>query len=482
MLKLLLTIYNILFILLLVPASVLLLVFSSKYRKEIFYKLSERFALCFAFSSGKFAKDSSKKTVWVHCASLGEVRAVEPVINGLKDEYNVVLTVLTKTGREYAQKIEKLCFVSLLPLDIYPLMLKAFKTVKPDVFVIVETELWVSTLCAAKKCGIKIMTANGRMSEKSFNFYKRTKFFWQPFISLIDIVAARNASDAKRFAAFTGKETIISVSGNIKYDRDFKVDSKRSDYGLTDKDIVFTAGSIRNGEEKIIIQTYNELKQSFPDIKFFFAPRHLSRLNAIKKILSQNKIKFSLFSQIPLLQPQIQNLVVDQDSPPNPCHSGLDPESGAISYPHLNCDRGVSVGRGNLPRPIGQFPHPPDPHLILVDVFGKLQNIYAISDFSFVGGSLINKGGQNPIEPAACGKPVLFGKYMSNFEHEAETLLKSGGAFQVSDAKNLADKVTELISNKELSKTAGQNALKTVESQKGAVKITVTQIKRCVDA
>ena len=444
MTKLLLTIYNILFIFLLIPASILLLVFSSKYRKEIFYKLSERFALRSAFSPGKFAKDFSKKTVWVHCASLGEVRAVEPVINGLKDDYNVILTVLTKTGREYAQKIEKLCFVSLLPLDIYPLMLKAFKIIKPDVFVIIETELWVSTLYAAKKCGIKIMTVNGRMSEKSFNFYKRTKFFWQPFVRLIDIVAARNASDARRFASFTGKETEVSVSGNIKYDRDFKVDSKRSDYGLTGEDIVFTAGSVRNGEEKIIIQTYNELKQSFPGIKFFFAPRHLSRLNAIKKILSQNKIKFSLFSELAVNSSLLP--------PHKPCHSGLDPESIVpLSF-------------------------------ILVDVFGKLQNVYAISDFSFVGGSLINKGGQNPIEPAACGKPVLFGKYMSNFEHEAEILLKSGGAFQVSDAKNLAEKATELISNKELSKTAGQNALKSVESQKGAVKITVTRIKRCVDA
>jgi 3-deoxy-D-manno-octulosonic-acid transferase len=403
-------------VILLIPALIILLIFSSKYRKEIFYKLPERFAFW------KFAKDDSKKTVWIHCASLGEVRAVEPVINGLKDDCFVVLTVLTKTGREYAQKIEKLRFVSLLPLDIYPLVLKAFKTVKPDIFILVETELWASTLFAAKKTGVKIMTINARLSEKSFNFYKKFGFFFKPFISLIDSVLARNSVDARRFAALMGKESGVCVSGNIKYDRDFSVDSKRADYNLKDDDIVFTAGSTRPQETQTIAQAYNKLKQKYSNLKFFLAPRHLAHLEKVKKVLKENGVEYSLFS---------------------------DAGSQARSF-------------------------------ILVDVFGKLQNVYAISDFSFVGGSLIDKGGQNPIEPAACGKPVLFGKYMSNFEAEAQSLLKSGGAFQISDAKDLTSKIEELIENKQAAASAGQNALKTVQSQKGAVKITLERIRQII--
>jgi 3-deoxy-D-manno-octulosonic-acid transferase len=439
--KLLLAVYNLLFAVLLAPVSVLLLVFSSKYRKEIFYKLPERFG--FAFRN--FKKDSSKKTVWVHCASLGEARAAEPVINALKDDYFVILTVLTKTGREYAQKIDKLRFVSLLPFDIYPLMLRAFKIVRPDIFVIVETEIWPSMLCAAKKCAVKIMTINGRMSEKSFNFYGKTKFFWKPFISLIDIISARNPADAKRFASLIGGGKKVSVSGNIKYDRDFKTDAKRSDYGLKDDDFVFTAGSSRVEETRIIADSYNKVKSKLPGIKFLLAPRQLSRLDEVKKILNQNKIVFSLFSQIQSLR--LRQCASDGNS----CAGG--DFAGAL----------------------------PQSRFIIVDVFGKLQSAYALSDVSFVGGSLVNKGGQNPIEPAAYGKPALFGKYMDNFESEAEILLKSGGAFQVSDAADLAEKIIGLISDKDAAKAAGQRAMKAVESQKGAVKTVIEQVKSAVE-
>ncbi|MDR2191849.1 MAG: hypothetical protein LBO62_03080 [Endomicrobium sp.] len=440
MIKLLLTIYNILFVLLLVPVSLLLLIFSSKYRREVFYKLPERFAFWF------FSKDTSKKTVWIHCASLGEVRAVEPIINALKDDYCVVLTVLTKTGRQYAGKIESLRFVSLLPLDIYPLTLRAFKIIQPDIFVIVETELWPSTLYAAKKCGVKIITVNARMSEKSFKFYEKFRFFWRSFIGLIDLIAARNSSDAKRFAAFRGGEKNIFVNGNIKYDRDFRVDFKRSDFGLTACGIVFTAGSVRAEETQIIAQAYNEIKQKYPEVKFFLAPRHLAHLSKIKKTLEKNNIKYCFFSEI--VKPAADD-TAENDDAGHP--------TGVLG--NVKLISGLQSG------------------FILVDVFGELQNIYAVSDFSFVGGSLVNKGGQNPIEPAACGKPVLFGKYMSNFETEAQALLKSGGAFYVSNAKDIASKITEFVENKQAAISAGQNALKAVESQKGAVNITVKQIK-----
>ncbi|MDR1940731.1 MAG: hypothetical protein LBQ47_00175 [Endomicrobium sp.] len=405
-------IYNLFFISLLIPASLLLLIFSSKYRKEIFYKLPERFALW------NYSKNSSKKTIWIHCASLGEVRAVEPVIEGLKDDFFIVLTALTKSAREYAQKMNKAHFCALLPLDIYPLVLKAFKIVKPDVFVIVETELWVSSLCGAKRAGAKIMTVNGRMSEKSFKMYKKLRFFWRPFIKLIDYICARTAADAQRFAFLSGKTDNISVGGNVKYDRDFKVNSKRSDFGLKDGGIVFTAGSTRDFEEEIIAQSYVKIKKSYPDIKFFLAPRHLSRLGEVKKILAKYDISYSLFSQ-------------KQDGK----------------------------------------------NFILVDVFGKLQSVYAVSDISFVGGSLVNKGGQNPIEPAAYAKPVLFGPYMENFETEADVLLKYGGAFKVLNADEIVLKIIELVCNKELRIKAGENAAKAVESQKGAVKRTVEKIR-----
>ncbi|MCL2335461.1 MAG: hypothetical protein FWC57_05295 [Endomicrobia bacterium] len=418
---LLLTIYNLLFAAMLVPAALFLLLFSGKYRKEVFYKLSERFAFW-----NKLPR-SEKKTVWLHCASLGEVRAVEPLISGLSSDYFVVLTALTKTGREYAEKINKTGFSAFLPLDLYPLMCKAFKAIKPDLLVLVETELWPSMLYCAHKKGVKIMTINARMSEKTFKFYNFAGFFWRPFVRFIDIVLARNAGDAGRFARLAGGRTEVYVSGNIKYDRDFSVNASRKDFGLNDGDLVFSAGSTREGEEAAVAAAYKKLSEKYADIKFFMAPRHLSRIEKVKDILKAAGIKFSLFSDVLLTK---------------------------------------SAERG----------------FILVDVFGKLQSIYAVSDICFVGGSIVEKGGQNPIEPAAYGKPVLFGRNMENFKTEAETLIKYGGGIIVSGADDLAVTADKLLSHKDLIAETGQNALKAVESQKGAVAITIKEIKRCMEA
>lgn len=412
-----LIVYNILFTVLLAPVLLFVLIFSRKYRKEVFYKISERLA-DWNYTAGQ----NSKKTVWIHCSSLGEVRAVEPVMDQLRDEYNIVLTTITKTGREYAEKIKKSDFTSLLPIDLYPFMKKAFKIIKPDILVLVETELWASMLYAANRQKVKILTINGRMSKKSFKIYKSLRFFWKHFAGFINVVLARSHDDADRFSFITGAETQIYISGNIKYDRDFNVNVSRKDFGLAENDKVFTAGSIREEEDDIITDAYLKIKEKIDDIIFFVAPRHLSKIADVKKVINDKKIEYTLFSEM------------------------------------LKGKR-------------------PNKNFILVDVFGKLQSIYAVSDICFVGGSITKKGGQNPIEPAACAKPVLFGKNMDNFKTEAEILLKYGGAITVFDAADIAAKIEKLFSNKDFLKITGENALKAVKSQKGALKVAVNKIK-----
>ena len=437
MAKFFLFIYNFLFILLLIPASFFILIFSGKYRKEFFYKIPERLAMWPASGEPAFEKQS-KKVIWIHCSSLGEVRAVEPILDALKQDFFIVLTAITKTGREYAQKIQKADFVSLIPLDIYPLMLKAFDRVKPDIFVLVETELWASMLYAARKRGVKTMTVNGRMSAKTFKVYGVFKFFWKHFISLIDVILARSREDADRFAVLAGNKSEIYVTGNIKYDRDFSASSDRSVFGLSKDDLVFTAGSTREGEEEIIADAYKKISLKYPAVKFFLVPRHIARLSKVEKILSSKNITYSLFSK-----PE----------------AGTLPEAGPAS--------------GREPASAGGYEN----NFILVDVFGKLQNVYAVSDICYVGGSIVDKGGQNPIEPAAYGKPVLFGIHMDNFKSESEILVRYGGAITVFDANDIVLKIEKLLSNREFLEKTGQNALKAVNSQKGSVRLTVQKIK-----
>jgi 3-deoxy-D-manno-octulosonic-acid transferase len=412
--KLYLALYNI-GIVVALPLIAIIVLFGKKYRKELFYKISERFA-CYNFLNTR----SKKKTVWIHCASLGEVRAIEPILDSLIGDYFIVLTTLTKSGREYATKLQEADFVALLPLDIYPITNKAFKTIKPDLLVLVETELWVSLLYSASRRNTKIITINGRISEKSFGFYKVLRFFWKNFVLLIDIIIARSQEDADRFKYLVGDTSTVLVSGNIKYDRDFVSVAKRADFSFKESDFIFTAGSTRGSEESVIADAYIKVDRNF---KVFLVPRHLSRIPEIIKILEDKKIKYSLFSKNDFT---------------------------------------------------GEF--------VLVDVFGKLQSIYSISDVCYVGGSLVDKGGQNPIEPAAYGKPVLFGKYMDNFRSESQSLLKNEGAFIVKDATDLSNKIKEFMTDRNFLKSIGDNGLKTVYDQKGVLSFTLKKIKEILDA
>jgi len=410
-----LLVYNFLFVLVL-PLVVVIFLISNKYRKEVFYKLFERFAIYNSLNK------TSKKTLWIHCASLGEVRVVETILENFEEEYFVVLTSITKSAREYAQKLQKVNFVALLPLDIYPIMHKIFNVIRPDLLILIETELWINMLYTAFRNDVKVILINARMSDASFKMYKRLKFFWNKFVGLISVVVARNKEDAEKFKFLTTGKTKIVVSGNIKYDRNFILNSTRKDFFLKNEDFVFTAGSTRNGEEKFIANVYNKVSFVYTNVKFFVAPRHLSRIKNVVKILDSSDVKYSLFSQ-------------------------------------------------------GDFKN----NFILVDVFGKLQNIYSVSDICFLGGSIVKKGGQNPIEPAAYGKPILFGRNMNNFKSEAEILIKFGGALIVKDVDDVVKKICKFIYDKSLIRKVGQNALKAVTSQKGSLAFTLKEIKEILD-
>jgi 3-deoxy-D-manno-octulosonic-acid transferase len=411
-----LLVYNFLFILWL-PFVVVILLISNKYRKDVFYRLFERFAIRNHLSK------NAKKTLWIHCASLGEMRIVETILENLEENhYFVALTSITRSGREYAQKLKKANLVALLPLDIYPIMRKAFATIKPDVLVLIETELWVSMLYVAFRNDVKVILVNARISDASFKVYKQLKFFWSKFVGLIDVIVARNKDDAEKFKLLTAGKTKIVVSGNIKYDSNFTSNLTRKNFFLKNKDFVFTAGSTRSREEEFIANAYDKISTVYSKIKFFVAPRHLSRIGNIMELLEAKGVKYSLFSK-------------------------------------------------------GNFKN----NFILVDVFGELQNIYSVSDICFLGGSIVRKGGQNPIEPAAYGKPVLFGKNMNNFKIEAEILIKFGGALIVKDVDDLVEKIWRFMSNKNFIKEMGQNALRAVASQKGALAFTLKKIKEILD-
>ncbi|MDR2771988.1 MAG: hypothetical protein LBB93_00800, partial [Elusimicrobiota bacterium] len=194
-----LSIYNLLLSILIIVVSIPALFISKRFRTEVSYHLLERFAVGPALNK---KLHGGKKVIWFHCASLGEVRAIEPILDKLKDDFLIALTTTAKSGREYASKISGLALVSLFPLDIYPIAIKAFKRIDPDIFILIETELWASVLYAAHRRGIKTAVLNARISDKTYRIYRKARFFWKYFISAIDIVLARSKEDGRRFACF----------------------------------------------------------------------------------------------------------------------------------------------------------------------------------------------------------------------------------------------------------------------------------------
>ncbi len=413
MINILLFLYNCLLIIFLVPILLAIILAGKKNRQEFFYCIKER------LSQWKELKlDKNKKTVWIHCASLGEAKAVEPMISHLQD-YNIIVSTITKSAREYVSKIKGISYFALAPVDSYPFISSMIKKIKPDVLILIETEFWPGMITCANKEGTKIITVNGRISKGAFPYYKLTKFFWKPFLNLINYISVRNQHDYDRFVELAGNKDKVGITGNIKYDRDFKSETvTKENLYFSSEDFIFTAGSTREGEESIVIKTFIKLKENFKNLKLILAPRHISRVQEIVSLLKKNNLSFELFSKL-------TNSIKD---------------------------------------------------VIIIDVFGKLQAIYSVSDIVFIGGSIVNKGGQNPIEPAAYSKPIIFGQYMFNFENESVSL-KNNGAFEIKNDKEFFDIATKLLSDKNLREETGKKALEVVNSQKGAIEKNIKIIK-----
>ncbi|MCL2389255.1 MAG: hypothetical protein FWC85_02595 [Elusimicrobia bacterium] len=405
--------YNLLFTFLLAPAALFLFIV----RRDFFCHFKERLGFY------NFLKNKTQEPViWVHCSSLGEVKAVESTIKGLPEGYSVFLSVFTKTARDWAKTelLEKgiVKHLAFAPLDLYPLLVRVVKKLNIKMLILVETEIWPSMIYACASRGAKIVTVNGRLSKNSFKYYNATKYFWRKFVSLINIVLARTPQDAERFTEITSHAKSVRVTGNIKYDLEIPSQkSTRDELGFKNSDIIFVCGSTREGEEVFIKNAYIGISKKYPQIKFVVAPRHIKRAKKVCGIFKAAGINVSLYS------------------------------------------RGIS------------------PDITVVDVFGKLQALYNIADICFVGGSLVNKGGQNPIEPAAYAKPVLFGDDMCNFALEAESLLEHGGGFLVENASKMTQVLGELISNPAQRLSAGQQALQAVNAQRGATAQNLQIIK-----
>lgn len=369
--------------------------------------------------------------IWLHCASVGEVRAARPLIEGLLARYpqhSLLLTTMTATG---AQQVQALigeqtapdqvrlahCF---LPLD-FPGAAKRFITrVQPTLAILFETELWPNLLHACHQQAVPVAVVNGRLSPRAFARYQRLRSLMASALANVTWLAAKSAQDAERFQALGCRAAVTQVVGSLKFEMPSQVKAlKESEYLLQSWGArpVWVAGSTRDGEEALLLEAHRQLLKRFPTALLVLVPRHPQRFDEVAKLCSQGGWALSRRSQQQAVTPQTQ--------------------------------------------------------VYLGDTLGELATLYAAGHVAYVGGSLVPLGGHNVLEPAALGKPVLCGPSLDNFSDVAEPLLAAGALSVVETPEALADALAERLATPSFALQIGQAGREVIEAHRGALARTL---------
>lgn len=365
---------------------------------------------------------AGRRVCWIHAVSVGEAGTVSLLIQCFKKahpDWAVVVSTVTDTGQRLARKVEGVDVTVYLPLDFSLAVKRVFSRYRPDLFVIVETELWPRGLYELHRRATPVLLVNGRISDRSFGRYRKTRCFWKCVLNWIERLAMQSDADAERIIAMGADWEKVLVTGNMKFDRlpappsEEEKEIFRRRFALPADSLLWVAGSTHAGEEAVVLRVYRALNAEFPRLRLLLAPRHPERKTEVEQAIADNGLSCLTFGS--------EGKAVE----------GSDP-------------------------------------VILLDVTGYLAGMYALADFVFIGKSLLGWGGQNPLEPAAFAKPVAFGPHMENFREAASVLLERGGAVQIQDEAQLEQTVRDWLEHPEEFREMGENALAALRSRQGA--------------
>ena len=366
-----------------------------------------------------FVTKTSSKVIWVHCVSVGEFNAARPLIDQLLDiypEHRLAITTTTITGAEavrnhYQGRVIHYFFPFDLPFIVGPFI----KKINPVACILLETEIWPNLINNLNKKAIPVVLVNARLSERSFSKYQRfSSNLVQKTLNQLTLIASQNEHSSERFLSLGVSPNKVVTVGNLKFDSNEKdnPNTTQSLQQMIGQRRVVVFASTREGEEKKIIKSYVNTKDKF-DALMIIIPRHPQRFD------------------------EVYNLIVD---------SGLDVKRRSDG---LRCDENTQV--------------------LLGDSMGELLSYYSVCDIAFIGGSLIDTGGQNMLEAAAASKPILFGPSVFNFEQIAQLLLEKDAAIQVDDADDLMKTISSLLLDDPKRQKLGENAKNLLEKHRGAI-------------
>ncbi|MBJ6725955.1 3-deoxy-D-manno-octulosonic acid transferase [Geomesophilobacter sediminis] len=385
--------------------------------------LAERFGF---IPADELAVVAGKPVIFVHAVSVGETMAAVPLLKGIRGrfpEHRIVLSNVTETGRSVALKSKLADLCIYFPFDFNFAVAGVLDRVRPDLIVIMETEIWPNFIRAARARNIPVVLANGRISDRSLKRYLKLSWFFGPVLREITALCMQTAADGERIGAIGARPDTVRVTGNLKYDLPVQIPSAEAVAVLKEKyripagAFVFTAASTHEGEEGAAVEAYRALVAAGGEHFMILAPRHPERAAAVAELLRKEGVPFRL-------------------------RSTLDEVTAAL--------------------PAGS--------VLLLDTVGELARLYGASDLVFVGGSLVPTGGHNPLEPAACGVAALFGPHMENFREIATGFLGYGAGLQVPDPAGLAADVVALYRDTTRREQMGRQGARLLEESAGATR------------
>ena len=378
---------------------------------------------------------TNRQILWIHAVSVGEVgvctqliRALEPRVPNLK----IVVSTTTTTGMgELQSKLPNHISRIYYPIDYRGFVRRALSSIRPEAIVLVEAEIWPNFLWRARAMGIPLFLVNARLSERSYPRYKLFGFLFRRLFASFTGVGAQNESDAAKLRELGCRPEAIHVVGSLKFDaakleerRMLDVPALLGQAGVAPGTRVLLGGSTHAGEEALLAEVFLRLRARYPDLFLVLVPRHFERCREVGRELQARGVNFVYRNEI----------------------------SGTTQHANGSVE------------------------CLLVNTTGELKYFYEHATVIFVGKSLTAQGGQNPIEPGALGKAIVFGPNMQNFAEVAASFVARGGAVQVRDAAGLENAIGDLLEDEARRRQLGRNALEVVRENMGGIERTVDMI------
>ncbi|MGP1958864.1 MAG: lipid IV(A) 3-deoxy-D-manno-octulosonic acid transferase [Arsenophonus sp. NC-CH8-MAG3] len=393
-------------------------------RKSPLYR--KRWCERYGFCNGKIIPGG----IVLHAVSVGETLAVVPLIRALRHQYPTIpitVTTMTPTGSErvlseFGDDVQHV----YLPYDLARSVRRFLNHADPKLTIILETELWPNLIFQLKRRKIPLVIANARLSERSASRYQKLGYFIKKLLRNITLVAAQNQEDGERFITLGLPRKKLNITGSLKFDISItpeliaKVVTLRQQWVIPHR-LVWIAASTHEGEESIILQAHAKLVKEFSNLLLILVPRHPERFIQAKTLTKKAKLRYICRSknQVP------------------------------------NADTQVIIG----------------------DTMGELMVLYGIAHIAFVGGSLVKKGGHNPLEAAAHALPVLMGPYIFNFKDICSKLKQLDGLITVKDSESLTLTVSNLLKDKDFRLYHGRKAAEVLHENKGALQKLIKQLE-----